>query len=460
MKHKTKTAQVTMKKVFIFSLLLFVLSICKSQICDDFSDGDLSNGVSWVGDVGSFGVTEEGMLTLIGNDVGRAYLATAHTPNEEILEWHIRMKLNFAPSANNFARFYLLADRADLTDTKLKGFYLQFGENQSNDAIELFYRDGETSTSVCRGTNGFISNNFDYNIKVVKDDENVWYVYVDNLLCGEYNLDYDCETDYEADVGYMGIFCQFTASNTGKFFFDDIYYGALRVDTAAPKMTGVSTTTTLNRIEVNFSEKVTPITALLSDKYVMLEDNVSPIECQFAENRFDKIILTFAQEFADGKTYHLRCGGIADYSGNVSTEDTAVFRFQKPKRNDVVISEIMADPYPVVGLPPAEYLELRNRTERPISLSGWKIQTGSAIRELPDVIIDSGGYALIVGSGCQSLFAEYSPLAPISSLTITDAGQNIINQRERLLNLQKRQKLKDLLITKFMQSLSKIVEEE
>ena len=33
----------------------------------------------------------------------------------------------------------------------------------------------------------------------------------------------------------------------------------------------------------------------------------------------------------------------------------------------------------------------------------------------------------------------------------TGAGQNIINQRERLLNLQKRQKLKDLLITKFMQ---------
>ena len=34
---------------------------------------------------------------------------------------------------------------------------------------------------------------------------------------------------------------------------------------------------------------------------------------------------------------------------------------------------------------------------------------------------------------------------------LSGAGQNIIHQRERLLNLQKRQKLKDLLITKFMQ---------
>ena len=34
---------------------------------------------------------------------------------------------------------------------------------------------------------------------------------------------------------------------------------------------------------------------------------------------------------------------------------------------------------------------------------------------------------------------------------LAGVGQSIINHRERLLNLQKRQKLKDLLITKFMQ---------
>ena len=34
---------------------------------------------------------------------------------------------------------------------------------------------------------------------------------------------------------------------------------------------------------------------------------------------------------------------------------------------------------------------------------------------------------------------------------LVGAGQTIINHRERLLNLQKKQKIKDLLITKFMQ---------
>ena len=48
---------------------------------------------------------------------------------------------------------------------------------------------------------------------------------------------------------------------------------------------------------------------------------------------------------------------------------------------------------------------------------------------------------------------------------LAGVGRNIVNQRERLLNLQKRQKLKDLLITKFMQkygikNADEILEEE
>ena len=58
-----------------------------------------------------------------------------------------------------------------------------------------------------------------------------------------------------------------------------------------------------------------------------------------------------------------------------------------------------------------------------------------------------------------------SSMRSAEKVRFTDAGQNVINQRERLLNLQKRQKLKDLLITKFMQKYGvkhpeKILEEE
>ena len=44
-----------------------------------------------------------------------------------------------------------------------------------------------------------------------------------------------------------------------------------------------------------------------------------------------------------------------------------------------------------------------------------------------------------------------STMRSVDKTNLSCAGRNIINQRERLINLQKRQKLKDLLITKFMQ---------
>ncbi len=47
------------------------------------------------------------------------------------------MKQSFSSSATNNGRVYLASDQSDLTKP-LNGYYLQFGEANSNDAIELF----------------------------------------------------------------------------------------------------------------------------------------------------------------------------------------------------------------------------------------------------------------------------------------------------------------------------------
>lgn len=47
------------------------------------------------------------------------------------------------------------------------------------------------------------------------------------------------------------------------------------------------------------------------------------------------------------------------------------------ERYSVLIHEIMADPSPIVGLPNAEYVELRNTSSQPIELFRWKIDNGT-----------------------------------------------------------------------------------
>lgn len=95
-------------------------------------------------------------------------------------------------------------------------------------------------------------------------------------------------------------------------------------------------------------------------------------------------------------------------------------------RYDIIISEIMADPTPSVGLPAAEYIELHNRLPYPLHVKDLSLQIGNTVKSLPDISFDSAGYVIVIASKYLEYFSEYTPhLCPISSLSITDGGQRI-----------------------------------
>ncbi len=71
---------------------------------------------------------------------------------------------------------------------------------------------------------------------------------------------------------------------------------------------------------------------------------------------------------------------------------------------EIVITEIMADPSPVVGLPESEYIELYNNTDRRVSLVNYKLYYGDKPFALPDSIINPGQYAILVPPASKGLF--------------------------------------------------------
>ncbi len=52
---------------------------------------------------------------------------------------------------------------------------------------------------------------------------------------------------------------------------------------------------------------------------------------------------------------------------------------QIPKAFDVVIDEILADPTPLVGLPDAEFIEIKNISGGDINLDGWRLSGLSTV---------------------------------------------------------------------------------
>ena len=109
----------------------------------------------------------------------------------------------------------------------------------------------------------------------------------------------------------------------------------------------------------------------------------------------------------------------------------------EPNRYDIIISEIMAKPTPVVGLPAVEYIELHNRLPYPVNLHNWRLKLGNTVKTLPDILLDSCGYAVLIAQKNQGVFMPFCDnIFTLSSLAITDGGQQLTlyNQHEEVIH--------------------------
>lgn len=83
---------------------------------------------------------------------------------------------------------------------------------------------------------------------------------------------------------------------------------------------------------------------------------------------------------------------------------------------DVIISEIMADPSPAIHLPEAEFVELYNRGERAINLSGWSLSDPSTSAMLSPYVLEPGQYVTITGRLHTSAFEKFGAVVSVASL--------------------------------------------
>jgi hypothetical protein len=95
--------------------------------------------------------------------------------------------------------------------------------------------------------------------------------------------------------------------------------------------------------------------------------------------------------------------------------------------NAVVITEIMADPTPIVGLPDAEYLEIFNRSSQPISLKGWRLGTAS----LPDSVLAPGGYAILCARTKVPLLTPFGRVLGLTTFSLANAGATLVLRNNR-----------------------------
>jgi hypothetical protein len=98
---------------------------------------------------------------------------------------------------------------------------------------------------------------------------------------------------------------------------------------------------------------------------------------------------------------------------------------QTTERYDVLITEIFADPLPVVGLPGSEYIELKNRSGRIINLDKWRLTDGSSTAQISGTQLLQPDSQVIVCSRSQAAdFTGWGRVIGMSSFPSLDNGND------------------------------------
>ena len=415
-------------RLLLLPLFHLLTSVFYAQVSDNFTDGDFTQNPSWQGTNADFTVNASGELQLNSLAAATSYLSTPHLlANLNDKEWQIKVRQTFSPSSSNYGRVYLTSDNANLSLCQ-NGYYLQFGETGSTDAIRLFNLTNGVSTQICAGVNGQISASCNASVKVKRSAAGVWSLYAD-LAGGSSYLLLATGNDASNLIGtHFGVLCTYTISNATKYYYDNIYIGNEILDVTPPNLVSVTPISAV-QIDLLFDESITLATA---QNIVNYSFNPSLTLSNLAQDGVNTALVhgTLSTPLVNGTNYSATANGITDLSGNTSGATSANFQYlvsDSAVKGDLIITEFFPDPSPVIGLPAVEYVEIYNASAGKIfNLSGYRITDGPSNGLITGGWILPGEYKVLTATANIPLFTNTTALGVTSFPSLNNAGDTVM----------------------------------
>ena len=408
-------------KYFLLIVIILTANSIFSQIIDDFSDGDFINSPTWSGTDVDYIVNASNELQLNNSIASSSYLSIPHALTDlNNKEWKIWVKQSFSPSSSNYGRVFLTADAADLSLVQ-NGFYIQFGEAGSTDAVRLFKMVGGVSTELVAGPTGQIANSFTVGIRVVRDNSANWSLMIDASGGTSYSLAGTVNDPANLLGTHFGLAQVYTASNANKFFYDDIYVGDEIVDVTPPVLVS-ATALNANLIDVFFDEPLDQTTAETIGNYD-IQPFLSASSATLDGTNPALVHIIPTAPLTNGNSYTLFSNLVEDIAGNPSGSQSVNFTYlvaETPSVGDVVINEFMCDPSPVVGLKEVEFVEIYNRSNKIFNVSGWKLGDASSFGTAQDGWLLPNEYIVLTATANVDSFAVATAVTSFPSLNNSD----------------------------------------
>lgn len=415
-------------KIF-FGVFFLIPIIAAGQFTDNFSDGDFLNNPNWTGNITDWQINPDGQLQS-NNTVANAnfYLSTANAKSMAA-QWDFWVRFNFNPSGANYTDVYLTASQSNLTLANTAGYFIRLGDTP--DEISLYRKDGNgSSVKIIDGTDGVLNTSSNtLRIRVTRDANNNWTLLrnIGGLTTGTYVLEGTAMDATYSTSSFFGIWVrQSTASFFQKHFFDDFEVKDFLPDNKAPEIVSANAVTA-TMVELLFDEAVTGPTASNTANYSVNNSVGGPITAVPDPGNPQLVQLTFANAFPNGVNCQLTVNGVSDLAGNVLNNGATTFSYYTAQRYDIVINELMVDPAPQVGLPNANWVELKNTSHFPINIGGYRLNRGTGSSgPIPGYVLQPDSFVIVCTGSAVPLLSPYGATLAVTSFpTLPNDGETI-----------------------------------
>lgn len=412
-----------MKKNLFWTIFVIISFSVNAQLQDDFNDLSFPLDPDWFGDTDIYEVSGLNELQLMDTTAGESFIYTL-APTADSTTWEFYFRMAFDPSTDNFLRVYLKSDSPDF-DENLQGYYLQIGLAGSMDSIQLRRQDNASSTIILGGISGGVANEPGVRVRVVRDDDANWQLYADYTGGFNFQLEGTINDDTYNTGDYFGFKCKYGVTRKDKFFFDDVLISPLFQDETPPVLLNAQAQDA-NTVLLQFDEPLDQTAAELSLNYTINNGiNINSATL----NTDPTVVVLDVSNLTSGENYTVTAENILDLNQNLLVAGQADFSFfiiEQAAPFDILINELFPNPDSgITSLPNAEFIELFNRSNKVINLSGFEIFDASNVKTLSEYIFLPQSYLIICDMNDTASFSSFGNVLGVTSLfALNDSGDD------------------------------------
>jgi hypothetical protein len=341
--------------------------------------------------------------------------------NDGLVTWNFSLKNgNWIFGATEQFCFYLVSDKSDISISN--GY-----------AIGINLTGGGNALSLCRMENGkavqeIVLTDLVWRAGMALDVEVTHEYGLWKVRYKEGSAQWSPEkTGNEKLMNFLfsniGILYKFNTTHGGQIWIDNV---SVRFDNKPPTIHEICSIGR-NKVFIIFSEPIAPSTLLLTDNYKITTEGGVKVDVNSVTKASGDTAGVYLQ-LGNFNQWNLQLtmSNLTDIEGvPLSVNDLSFTFIPTAQFGDIVFNEVMADPSPVVKLPNAEYIELKNTSGFTIILLNWILEINGKQKLLSDKTMGSDKYLIVSGTGGNGIFGSFGTNLEVSGLTLANAGVNL-----------------------------------